>query len=143
MLRKIYLLVFKKNWRKTGEGHNLHNAVNNGLAIDRKIQSASAKCRNVRLWCQVVFQAPFHKKTIQQKWCVIFALFIMHIVDNSQPFHNSSWDRTLNIGHSPLHILFMLLQFSIFRFCQHSQSLTNDTKNRKKLKLIFSCHYTA
>ena len=28
-------------------GHNLHNAVNNGLATDRKIQSALAKCRNV------------------------------------------------------------------------------------------------
>ena len=26
----------------------------------------------------------------------------------------------------------MLLQFSIFRFCQHSQSLTNDTKKQKK-----------
>ena len=35
----------------------------------------------------------------------------------------------MNICHPPLHILFMLLQFSLFRLYQHSQSLT-----QKKLK---------
>ena len=68
-------------------GHNLHNAVNNGLATDRKIQSALAKCRNVSV-VKLSLKHLFTKKTIQRKCCVTSALFIMHVVDNSQPFNN-------------------------------------------------------